>query len=50
MKHGSEREEDGRSDESSFSREARKYITREFREAWRAAVASGEVQLAMYKD
>ncbi|KPV76685.1 glycosyltransferase family 32 protein, partial [Rhodotorula graminis WP1] len=40
-KHGAEREEDGASDESSFSREARQYVTDDFRRAWRQARNEG---------
>jgi hypothetical protein len=43
-KHGKEREEDGASDESSFSREARRFVTKEFRIAWRAAKERGDVE------
>lgn len=43
FKRGAEREEDGRSDESSFSRQARKHVSDDFRKAWRDAKARGEV-------
>lgn len=43
-KHGKEREEDGASDESTFSREARKFVSNEFRIAWRAAKERGDVE------
>ncbi|TKA53349.1 hypothetical protein B0A53_04367 [Rhodotorula sp. CCFEE 5036] len=42
-KQGAEREEDGASDENSFSREARRFVSDEFRAAWRAAKALGLV-------
>ncbi|POY73462.1 hypothetical protein BMF94_3399 [Rhodotorula taiwanensis] len=42
-KHGPEREEDGASDENSFSREARRFVSDEFRQAWREAKAQGLV-------
>ncbi|GAA5918014.1 hypothetical protein JCM8208_004051, partial [Rhodotorula glutinis] len=42
-KHGAEREEDGASDENSFSREARQYVTDDFRRAWRQARSEGLV-------
>ncbi|GAA6040149.1 hypothetical protein JCM8097_002054 [Rhodosporidiobolus ruineniae] len=43
-KHGADREEDGASDENAFSREARRYVSREFREAWGEARERGEVE------
>lgn len=43
MKRGKEREEDGASDESSFSREGRRWVTREFRRKWREAKRKGLV-------
>ena len=43
MKHGAEREEDGRSDESSFSRQARRWVSEELRAEWREAVKKGLV-------
>ncbi|GAA5917821.1 hypothetical protein JCM6882_004159 [Rhodosporidiobolus microsporus] len=43
-KQGEEREEDGASDESSFSREGRRFVSKEFRRAWREARERGEVE------
>ncbi|GAA5873488.1 hypothetical protein JCM8547_005444 [Rhodosporidiobolus lusitaniae] len=43
-KHGKEREEDGASDENSFSKEARRFVSNEFRIAWRAAVERGDIE------
>ncbi|BGP29129.1 hypothetical protein JCM10296v2_000867 [Rhodotorula toruloides] len=42
-KVGEEREEDGASDENSFSREARRFVSEGFRRRWREAKARGEV-------
>ena len=42
-KKGLEREEDGRSDESSFSRFARQFVSEELRVAWREAANAGLV-------
>ncbi|KAM0750341.1 hypothetical protein T439DRAFT_381041 [Meredithblackwellia eburnea MCA 4105] len=42
-KHGEEREEDGVSDESSFSRFARQFVGDDIREKWREAVKEGLV-------
>lgn len=42
-KKGAEREEDGRSDESSFSREARRFVSDALRKEWREAVKQGLV-------
>lgn len=42
-KVGAEREEDGASDESSFSRFARQFVDQEVRVAWRQAVKDGLV-------
>ncbi|GAA6006888.1 uncharacterized protein JCM10292_000348 [Rhodotorula paludigena] len=43
LKHGAEREEDGASDENAFSREARRFVSDEFRSAWREAKKQGLV-------
>lgn len=43
-KRGAEREEDGRSDESSFSRLARRWVSEELRGEWRRAVEEGLVE------
>jgi hypothetical protein len=43
-KTGKEREEDGASDENAFSREGRRYVSREMRIAWRAARERGDVE------
>jgi len=42
-KTGNEREEDGASDENSFSREARRWVGEAFRERWRKAKRAGLV-------
>ncbi|KAK4056133.1 hypothetical protein OIO90_002864 [Microbotryomycetes sp. JL221] len=41
FKTGSEREEDGASDENSFSKETRQYVSLKMRHRWRAAKAKG---------
>ncbi|SGY90002.1 BQ5605_C039g11783 [Microbotryum silenes-dioicae] len=43
-KRGDKREEDGRNDESSFSREARRFVSLELRIKWRKAVKEGKVK------
>lgn len=43
LKRGAEREEDGASDENAFSREARRFVSDEFRSAWREAKKQGLV-------
>ncbi|GAA6050554.1 hypothetical protein JCM3770_005597 [Rhodotorula araucariae] len=42
-RHGAEREEDGASDENSFSREARRFVSDELRDAWHRAKRDGLV-------
>jgi len=42
-KVGNEREEDGASDENSFTREARRWVGEGFRERWRKAKRAGLV-------
>lgn len=39
-----EREEDGKGDESSFSRLARRWVGEKFRKEWREAKVRGDVE------